>query len=319
MIKSRHRVLGAAVVLAGVVLAGSAGAAGVDDAQAPPDQPPALPVGQTVNGQTGDEAPMVYRFTFPRSGALSVVVRSDDDIQIAVSDTFGQDLLDGRGDMDLHGQPGAEQAVLTAGAGQVIDIEIGNWDNGVCPFQITAGFIAIEGMEVAPDPGGNPGDATDLILGQPFVGQLNADEADRRDWYRLEVPAAGYLCVFTDSAVPLPADAPAGDADEAAGLELPAELPVELRKFAGEFGGFGGFGGHEDHGDVVLEAFVDGEFRDTLAYSDNDTQGRGTRESFLLTVEPGEVYYFRVSGFGGAAQYSICAAMVTMNPGMAAR
>jgi hypothetical protein len=51
-------------------------------------------------------------------------------------------------------------------------------------------------------------------------------------------------------------------------------------------------------GDLVLEAFANGEFSEAMDRSDQDLQGNGGNEALTSVVEAGEEIYFKVSAFG---------------------
>ena len=52
----------------------------------------------------------------------------------------------------------------------------------------------------------------------------------------------------------------------------------------------------DGEGDLVLEAFLDGDFSEPVARSDQDLQGNVAAESVSVNVEPGQTVYLRVSG-----------------------
>jgi len=51
-------------------------------------------------------------------------------------------------------------------------------------------------------------------------------------------------------------------------------------------------------GDLVLEAFNEGEFGDSVERSDQDLQGTSGNEALTLFVSPGQTLYFKVSMYG---------------------
>ena len=53
-----------------------------------------------------------------------------------------------------------------------------------------------------------------------------------------------------------------------------------------------------DEGDLVLEAFTEGNFRESAERSDQDLQEMAGNEALTLSVSPGQTLYFRVSMFG---------------------
>jgi hypothetical protein len=62
-----------------------------------------------------------------------------------------------------------------------------------------------------------------------------------------------------------------------------------------------------DGGDLILEAFDEGEFTESSARSDQDLQGNSGNEAVTLVVKPGEAYYFKVSAWseGTHIEYQI--------------
>lgn len=62
-----------------------------------------------------------------------------------------------------------------------------------------------------------------------------------------------------------------------------------------------------DEGDLVLEAFDDGEYSEAIQRSDQDLQGTAGNESVTLVAEAGQTFYFKVSAFseGVAVRYQL--------------
>ena len=54
-------------------------------------------------------------------------------------------------------------------------------------------------------------------------------------------------------------------------------------------------------GDLVLEAFNDGEYNEAVERSDQDLQEVNGNEALTLSVTPGQILYFKVSTFGSAS------------------
>lgn len=50
-------------------------------------------------------------------------------------------------------------------------------------------------------------------------------------------------------------------------------------------------------GDLILEAYEPGKFGEPLERSDQDLQGKGGNEALTLVVDPGDVFFFKVSAF----------------------
>ena len=278
--------------------------------------PAALEVGQTVRGQTNGEEPLKYRFTFPESGALSIIVRCTQDISIQAIDRFGRDLLMGAGDMDFAGQIGHEQVILTGQRDQTVDLEIHCWDEGGAPFTLVSGFIEIEDLEIAHDPAGNPDESKELFLGHEEQESLMVDAGDQEDWFHFTAPRSGRMCVYTDG-VATPPQA-GGEGGEDADAQAQAQAEAQAQRMLRDFGGFDGMMNDGISGDITMEVYDKDQFRDYIAYSDQDTQGEGCRESVVLQVAAGATYYFRVTAYQ-ASKYSICVTMLEAAPGMAQR
>lgn len=63
-----------------------------------------------------------------------------------------------------------------------------------------------------------------------------------------------------------------------------------------------------DQGDLVIEAFNEGEYTEAIERSDQDLQGVNGNEAITLSVQAGETMYFKVSAFSTsseAVQYRI--------------
>lgn len=69
-------------------------------------------------------------------------------------------------------------------------------------------------------------------------------------------------------------------------------------------------------GDLVLEAFEEGEFTQALERSDQDLQGNGGNEAVTLVVEAGQAFYFRVSAFseGATVPYRLQVGFIPESP-----
>jgi len=51
-----------------------------------------------------------------------------------------------------------------------------------------------------------------------------------------------------------------------------------------------------DHGDLVIEAYHDGQFNDSFEYSDNDRNGSNANERVIAELNQGQTVYFKVRG-----------------------
>lgn len=59
-----------------------------------------------------------------------------------------------------------------------------------------------------------------------------------------------------------------------------------------------------EDGDLILEAYQDGEYGEALERSDQDLQGVSGNEALTLTVAAGQKLYFKVASFSGSATVS---------------
>ena len=124
-------------------------------ARAIPQQP--LPLGRIVEGTTGSTGPAVFSFNAETPGVLTVVVRGRDDadLQISVTDAVGQTLPDGRIDVDLGGDVGAEQGAVVIRAPGDYQVQVGTWGGGG-RFEIAASWLEFASLGGPADPDGLP-------------------------------------------------------------------------------------------------------------------------------------------------------------------
>ena len=212
-------------------------------------------------------------FTPEASGLLVVMVKGRDDLSLVVLDRYGQDLLDGYGDMDLAGDPGSESVNVPLAAGEEVRVVVQAFEEAGTA-ELLAVFVPVEGLgDDKDDPHGNPDEALDLPLGETLTESIDAEAGDRRDWYLVHAERDGHLTIFTDGA----------NTPQAVGGEgFDGDFPL----------------------DASLEVFAEDRYRQPLAYSDSDAQGDFSRESVTLRVKAGEAYYARVSGYG-SGNYTI--------------
>ena len=57
-----------------------------------------------------------------------------------------------------------------------------------------------------------------------------------------------------------------------------------------------------ESGDLVIEAFNEGEFTDAVERSDQDLQGVNGNEALTLTVQAGQTVYFKVAAFSSSSE-----------------
>ncbi len=217
-----------------------------------------LELGRIISASLSGSEGTSFQFDAKSAGILTVVARSTDqtDILLAVTDTDGQQLPNGRSDQDIGGNTGAEQFAITiprSGSYRVIVESLGG---ASASFKIGASWLSFPDLEVPADPDGSPSTAVVLKLDQQAVdGALDGTAGDYWDWYVLTSDRAGTLTVATRA----------------------------------------------DEGDLILQAFQEGEYNEALEHSDQDLQGVAGNEALTLVVEPGQKFYFKVSAFSEGA------------------
>ena len=62
-----------------------------------------------------------------------------------------------------------------------------------------------------------------------------------------------------------------------------------------------------EEGDLILQAFQEGEYNEALEHSDQDLQGVAGNEALTLVVDKGQKFYFKVSAFneGASLEYRL--------------
>jgi hypothetical protein len=156
-----------------------------------------LPLGRTVTGSlSGGET--AYTFTAEEAGFLVVVVRASggEDLTLAVTDGEGQALPDGRSDMDLNGDVGAEQLLLPIPRAGNYTVKVRCYDESAS-YQMGATFLASSLAAAPDDPDGRPSGALELAVGESHADALDPAAGDQADWYRIRVDRDGTLTVLT--------------------------------------------------------------------------------------------------------------------------
>lgn len=163
------------------------------DAQAP------LPLGSTSHASLPAEDNALFTFEAGMAGFLTVVVRADgdEDLSLAVSDDEGQPLPGGGADMDLGGNVGAEQLVVTIPAPGRYTVRVRSLSSSGGRFQIGGSFMASALAGGVLDPDGRPSGATQLAVGTSHEDALDPSGGDPWDWYRIPVTQDGVLTVLT--------------------------------------------------------------------------------------------------------------------------
>ena len=217
-----------------------------------------LPLGQISSGMTSTGAAASYEFRAESAGILTVVIRATDetDLVLAVTDADGQNLPEGRSDLDIGGDSGAEQFAVTLPRAGTYYVKVEPFGSGASSFRIGASWLGFPELERPADPDGAPSAARTIAIGQdPLNDSLDPSSNDHWDWLVLRADRAGTLTVATRAA----------------------------------------------EGDLVLEAFNEGEYNEAIERSDQDLQEITGNEALTLTVTLGQVMYFKVSAFGSAS------------------
>lgn len=159
----------------------------------------ALPMGSTAPGLLSFGEPATFTFEATAPGFLSVVVRAEagEDLAINILDAESQSLPDGRADIDLGGDVGAEQLVVTLPYAGRYSVLVESLSGEPASFQIGGSFLASPLAAGAEDPDGRPSGARELAVGGSFEDTIAPGEGDRWDWYRIPVTQDGVLTVLT--------------------------------------------------------------------------------------------------------------------------
>ena len=163
-------------------------------AQAPP-----LPIGATEWGSTSQDGNAVYEIEVESAGVLTIVARAtnDADILLIVTDADGQTVPDGQTDLDLGGNPGAEQAAITLQRGGRYQVRVRPFMSEVVDFTIGASWLPFADLEVPADPDGSPRTASKMTVGEPVEDQLELQNGDPWDWFSVRIEQSGLLTVAT--------------------------------------------------------------------------------------------------------------------------
>ncbi len=156
-----------------------------------------LPVGRTVEG-TLTSGSTEYSFAATEAGFLTVVVRASggEDLALSVTDAEGQVLPDGRSDMDMDGNVGAEQILLAIPSAGDYTVEVRCYDESAS-FHLGATFLPSALAAAPDDPDGRPSGAIELTVGATHDDAIDPAAGDRADWYRIRVDGSGVLTVLT--------------------------------------------------------------------------------------------------------------------------
>ncbi len=221
----------------------------------------ALPLGKMQAGKTGDQTPAEYALKAESAGVLTVAVQGEGDLVLAVFDSDGQAVADGRSDRDMGGNTGTEMVTVTLGeAGEYRVRVLSQMGSGSSAFQIAASWMPFPPFARPADPDGRPRTARAVKVGESVEDSLDASAGDLVDWFVVKAAQAGTLVVVTRPAA-------------------------------------------EDNSiDLVLEAFLDGDFSQPTSRSDQDLQGNSASESVSINVAAGQTVHLRVAGAFSSVQ-----------------
>ena len=218
-----------------------------------------LPVGTTGLATLPLGEPATFVFDANAAGFLSVVLRAEGgaDIAMTITDDDGQTLPDGRSDMDMGGDLGAEQLVVTIPYPGRYVVVVETFDGDAVSFHVGGSFLSTELAAAAADPDGKPSAAIALPVADSHQDSIDPSGGDRWDWYRIAVEEDGVLTVLTRG---------------------------------------------ESDGDLRLEIYQDGAYREPIESSDQDMDGMLGNESVTMSVRAGQSVFVRVSSSSGGGQ-----------------
>lgn len=155
-----------------------------------------LPVGP-VQAVLGPSGTTTYTFRAPAAGVLTVAVKGNGDLSLAVTDVDRQSLPEGSVDADLHGNMGEEMLSLVLPEPGTYRVEVRGFGNEGGTFTLASGFVTMPGFAQPVDPDGKPSSARDLAIGAGHDDEIHPSAGDHRDWYRIRVAEAGTLVILT--------------------------------------------------------------------------------------------------------------------------
>ncbi|MGD2069040.1 MAG: hypothetical protein PVI57_10240 [Gemmatimonadota bacterium] len=229
-----------------------------------------LPLGDMEPGRILGDETAEYTVEVPEAGFLTVVVRSGggEDMRFTVTDDEYQPLPDGSVDLDLGGDRGAEQSVVTLPWPGEYRVLVESYETGGASFHVGGAFLPAEVAAAPPDPDGKPSAALELAPGGDHEDVLDPGVGDLFDWYEVTATEAGTLTVLTRA----------------------------------------------DTGDLRLDLYVDGDFQESVDFSDQDQGGVLGNESLTVDVVAGQTVHVRVgyssAGMAERAAYRIAAGFI---------
>jgi hypothetical protein len=141
-----------------------------------------LPIGRRIRATTSHGTPAEFEMRADGAGMLSVLVRGEADLYIALLDR-GNVLR--RIDRDDRGDAGAEQVAFVIPRAGRYTVRVGCWEVRESEFLIAASWLAVSELEVPEDPDGYAEQATELTLGQEVNDSLDPNDFDEHDWFKV--------------------------------------------------------------------------------------------------------------------------------------
>ncbi len=139
--------------------------------------------------------PVVLEFAAPAAGLLTVAARDDSDIDLVVqvTDADGQAIPQGRADIDLGGDRGAEQLVVALPWAGDYQVSIRELNSGTGSFEVGAGFFAMPSVGALEPEHARPSNAVPLVVGDEQEAGLSAERGVPWMWYRFDSTMPGIV------------------------------------------------------------------------------------------------------------------------------
>lgn len=212
-----------------------------------------------------------YVITAPEDATVTLTSRStgenDGDLvmEAYLDEDFSEYVI--RSDWDLDGDSAHETVTVGLNAGQVLHVKVAQWGFGRDQLSYQLDVTHTPGVVEPPQSGPSHFSGFSAGPGSAEVRPLAVDES-RQGMFDDSGDARWYLIT-----------APG-----------PGELTLTTRSTG------------ENDGDLVLEAFVDGEFSDWVAHSDQDLDGDLAHETVTLRLDAGQTVHLKVSQWAGGSE-----------------
>jgi hypothetical protein len=211
-----------------------------------------------------------YVITAPEDGTVTLTTRStgenDGDLVIEayLDENFGEYVV--RSDWDLEGDSAHETVTVGLNSGQVLHAKVAQWGFGRDELSYQLDVSHTPGVVEPPQSSPAHFTGSSVGPGSAEVRALAVDES-RQGMFDASGDARWYLIT-----------APG-----------PGELTLTTRSTG------------EDDGDLVLETFVDGDFSDWVAHSDQDLGGDLAHETVTMRLDAGQTVHLKVSQWAGGS------------------